>query len=165
MIAVRPASLDDLEVVATLYTNAWRLGFREMYSTMVFVRDDFDEQRLEECRDFVTNESYDTRVAEQDGHVVGVAALRRDREVPCVAAVWVHPHSWGSGAASALLAQMEDEQRSVGTDRLVTWLPEDSPRARRLFEKAGWRASGIVGMMTHYPDEPNRTFEYTRVLL
>lgn len=165
MISVRRANTDDLEPLTSAYTAAWREGFRQMFSAVVFMRDDFEHQRQEECRQTLHDDSIEVFVAEHDGYVVGYSAVAEDSEVSEIVALWVHPHAWGSGAGQALLATIEDQHRNVGRSRLMTWLPEDSPRARRVFEKAGWKPSGNIGDFNHYPDEPNRTFEYTRILV
>ena len=165
MISVRAASTDDLEPVTAAYTAAWREGYRDMFSTMVFLREDFDEQRQKECHELVLDEFIDTYVAEIGDRVVGFTSSRLRGSIREVIAVWVHPQAWGLGASRALLANLDDRARAVGETHLVSWLPEDSPRVRRLFESAGWRATGNIGTLDVYPDEPNRTFEYVRHLI
>ena len=165
MITVRRASTDDLEPLTSAYTAAWREGFRDMFSALVFIREDFDQERQEECRQALLDDSIDVYVAEHDGYVVGYSGVADRGDESEVVALWVHPHAWGSGAGPALLATIEDRHRNVGRMHLRTWLPEDSPRARRAFEKAGWKPSGEIGDFEHYPNEPNRTFEYTRTLV
>jgi GNAT superfamily N-acetyltransferase len=165
MISVRRASIDDLEPLTAAYTAAWRKGFQEMFSAAVFMQDRFDEQRAAECRSALLDDTIDVQVAELDGHVVGFLGVRELGGVSDIVELWVHPHAWGSGAAQALLATIEDQHRNVGRTNLATWLPEDSPRARRLFEKASWRPTGEVGQLDAYPGEANRTFHYTRTLV
>lgn len=165
MIQVRRANIDDLEPLVAAYTAGWREGFRQMFSTTVFVDDDFDRDRHEECRRMLLDDAVDVHVAERNGHVVGYLGMTESHGKSEIVALWVHPNSWGSGAAQALLAAIEDQHRNVGRTYLTTWLPEDSPRARRVFEKASWRPSGEIGKLEVYPNEPNRTFEYTRTLI
>ncbi len=165
MINVRRASSDDLEPLTAAYTAAFREGYREMFSATVFMQDDFDQRRQQECRELLLDDTIDVHVAERDGHVVGYLGLVESADASEIVALWVHPHSWGSGAGPAMLAAIEDQHRNVGRMKLRAWLPEDSPRARRLFEKASWRPTGEIGKLDVYPDEPNRTFEYTRTLV
>lgn len=165
MITVRRASIDDLEALTAAYIAGWRAGFSQMFSASVFMQDDFDQQRRRECQEMLLDDTIDVHVAERDGHVVGYLGLVEAPDASEIVALWVHPHSWGSGAGPAMLAAIEDQHRNVGRMRLRAWLPEDSPRARRLFEKASWRPTGEIGKLDVYPNEPNRTFEYTRTLV
>ncbi len=165
MISVRRATIDDLEPLASAYTAAWREGYRQLFSAAVFAQDDFDERRREECRETLLDDQIDVHVAELDGHVVGYLAVVDSDHLSAIVGMWVHPHAWGSGAGQALLATVEDQHRNIGRMNLATWLPEDSPRARRLFEKAGWRPTGEIGRLDVYRNEPNRTFEYVRTLV
>ncbi len=165
MISVRRASIDDLEALTAAYIAAWRSGFGQMFPAAVFMQDDFDRQRQAECRATLLDDKVDVHVADRDGHVVGFLGVVESHGVSEIVELWVHPHSWGSGAAQAMLAAIEDQHRNVGRTYLTAWLPEDSPRARRFFEKASWRPSGEIGKLEIYPNEPNRTFEYTRTLV
>lgn len=164
MITVRRATLDDLEAMIGLYNAAWREGFRHMFSATVFVDDGFDAERRAECEEAMRNENADTYVAEVDDYVVGFAVARVHDRKACLEDVWVQPHSWGSGAAAALVARIEDDLRSEGTRRLDAWVPEDSPTGRRFFEKIGWRATGRIELLDLYPADVNRMFEYERTL-
>jgi GNAT superfamily N-acetyltransferase len=164
MISVRRATLDDLEAMQAVYVAAWRDGFRHMFSDVVFAREDFAAARRAECAEVLHDPDADTYVAEIDGHLVGWASAVRGGRSVSIDDVWVHPGSWGSGAAAALVSRIEDEARSAGAEVLSGWVPEDSPRARGFAEKIGWRATGAIEMLAVYPEEPNRMFEYERVL-
>lgn len=167
MITVRLATSDDLEPLTASYTAAWREGFRDMFSAVVFFQDDFDERRQQECHEALHDEQTDVQVAELDGRVVGFSSVIHPANGAAsqIVGIWVHPYAWGSGAGQALLAAIEDQHRSAGRTNLTTWVPEDSPRARRLFEKASWRPTGQIGTLDTYPEQPNRTFEYERTLV
>ncbi len=56
--------------------------------------------------------------------------------------LYSHPREWGSGAARALLERALDELRAAG--RTEAWLntEERSERARRFYERHGWRQDG-----------------------
>lgn len=164
MITVRHATMDDFESIAAAYVAGWRHGFREMFPAAFFQQDGFDDERRAECMADLTDDRTTTSVAEIDGSVVGFSGVQPG-DAPCVGDLWVHPHAWGSGAAAALLSAIEEEQRTIGTRRLVAWVPEDSPRARRLFEKLGWRHTGKVEQFRAHPDDTNRLFEYDRTII
>jgi GNAT superfamily N-acetyltransferase len=165
MITVRRASSDDLELAAVAYVAGWQQGFRDMFSAAVFARDDFVIDRCSEVRGALLDEDTTISVVELDGRVVGFTGVSTIDATPCLDDVWVHPNAWGSGVATALISATEDEFRNVGVTRMTTWVPEDSPRARRLFDKSGWTPTGEIEALGVYPEEPNRLFEYDRVLI
>lgn len=165
MIIVRRASTDDLELAAVAYVAGWQQGFKDMFSATVFSGDDFVVDRCAEVREALLDEDTTISVVELDGRVVGFTGINTADPIPCLDDVWVHPNAWGSGAATALISAAEDEFRNVGVNRLTSWVPEDSPRARRLFDKSGWTPTGEIEALGVYPEEPNRLFEYDRVLI
>jgi GNAT superfamily N-acetyltransferase len=71
-------------------------------------------------------------VAEQDGLVVGVATVRLPERH--LAYLFVRRAAWGRGAGSALLA---------AADARTLRVPIDNERARRFYERRGWRDSGV----------------------
>ena len=162
MISVRRADLDDLEVMVAVYTAAWREGFKHMFSAAVFARDDFDAERRTECLDTVLRDDADTFVALHGERVVGLSVSRRANRIVELDDIWVHPSSWGTGAAAALVARIEDDLRAQGGQQMVAWVPEDSPRGRRFFDKIGWKPTGDIDVLTVYPSDHNRMIEYSR---
>ena len=135
-----------------------------MFGAATFVRDDFNATRAAECREVLVSDDTDTFVAESDVGVTGFTAVRLDRRSSDLQDIWLHPNSWGSGAAAALVAAVEEETRSIGGVRLTSWVPEDSPSGRRFFDKLGWQATGATEPLGIYPEHPNRLFEYERIL-
>jgi RimJ/RimL family protein N-acetyltransferase len=82
-------------------------------------------------------------VVERDDAVVGVAGIEGE---------WLHgfyvvPTSWGSGVADELHAAVVER----GVRRL--WCLEDNRRARRFYEKRGWRLNGETRVV-EYPPHP-----------
>jgi GNAT superfamily N-acetyltransferase len=162
VILVRRASFDDLEQMTATYSAAWRRAFVDMFTIATFFDESFESDRRNEVRDIVLDDAVTTNVVELDGRIVGFSGLADDG---CLDDVWVHPSAWGAGAAPVLIATHEDEQRSVGRSRLTSWVPEDSPRACGLMAKLGWQQTGEAQPMVIYPEQPNRLFEYHRILV
>jgi RimJ/RimL family protein N-acetyltransferase len=86
-------------------------------------------------------------LAERDGAAVGVAAID---------ACWLHglyvvPDAWGTGVALALhdaaLAAMPD------CAEVKLWALEENGRARRFYEKQGWRRNG-ESRLSDWPPNP-----------
>jgi L-amino acid N-acyltransferase YncA len=90
-----------------------------------------------------------TLVAERDGAVVGfcsLAAPTRDRPVADgtaeVAAIYVDPARWRSGAGTGLLEIALDALRRDGWERVTLWVLERNGRGRAFYERHGFAADG-----------------------
>jgi len=50
----------------------------------------------------------------------------------------VHPDTWGSGTAAALLAEVERWAHDLQATELVLWVLDDNLRAHAAYARAGW---------------------------
>lgn len=95
-------------------------------------------------------------VAEREGRVVGVAALD---------ACWLHgfyvvPELWGSGVA----AELHDAALGAVPDcaEVKLWTLEENRRARRFYEKRGWRRNGETRIVPYPPSPLDVGYSYVR---
>ena len=87
------------------------------------------------------------------GHALMIPAARSrepvdDPALGHVLQLFVRPSHWGSGAARALHAAMVEEAPNRGWTELRLFTPEAQHRARRFYEREGWR---LVGRMEDTP--------------
>ncbi len=68
-------------------------------------------------------------------------------------AVYVSPEAWGTGLADVLHDAALAELRSRGVDRARLWVLEGNVRARRFYERRGWRADG-TSRVVEFPPHP-----------
>lgn len=87
-------------------------------------------------------------LAERDGVAVGVAAF----EGKWLNGLYVHPDAWGTGAAARLHAAAV-EAIAAAHDEAKLWCLEENRRARRFYEKHGWRLNGETRVV-EYPPHP-----------
>ena len=94
--------------------------------------------------------------ADRDGAVVGIAG---------VAVCWLHgfyvrPEWWGTGVAdelhTAALEAMPD------CTELKLWVLEENRRARRFYEKRGWRENGETRVVPYPPSPLDVGYSYVR---
>jgi GNAT superfamily N-acetyltransferase len=81
-------------------------------------------------------------VAERGGARVGHVALVPDAAEPGGAYLWhlfVARRWWGTGLAAELHARFVAEARARGCDRARALTPAGQARARRFYEREGWR--------------------------
>lgn len=55
----------------------------------------------------------------------------------------VHPSAWGTGLAVAVLEIVVERALARGGTTLDLWVLDENHRARRLYERLGWRPTGV----------------------
>jgi ribosomal protein S18 acetylase RimI-like enzyme len=144
---IRPMALADCDRVSEIRVRGWQHAYRGLmpqpYLDALSVAEDAEKRRswFTQGNGAVVN-----LVAERDGEIVGWAAHGpyRDGEVRTgdaeLYALYVDPAHLGSGVGRALLAETV-EQRSRHP-RMFLWVLKENTRARRFYERAGFRADG-----------------------
>jgi GNAT superfamily N-acetyltransferase len=83
---------------------------------------------------------------------VGLVRGARDEErdgIYLVHSMWVAPEARGSGVARALLATVEAWMMERGGRVAELMVTDEAPRARRLYERAGYAADGHTERSVH----------------
>jgi GNAT superfamily N-acetyltransferase len=108
---------------------------------------------LEFAREMISSPDRWKRVAEVDGQVVGYVAFlaaaltrRPSDEVGLahLARLFVRPPHWGTGVASALHDEAIAAAADQGFTAMRLFTPTHHGRARRFYEREGWRALGEI---------------------
>lgn len=146
---VRPATPADAETMARCH---W------LSANAAYGRDDPYEARLERTRANVADDGLRLLLAEDGEDVVGVLILG-DAEL---LALYVHPERWGSGVGRALLERAHAALAETCGEAELTCLAAN-PRARRFYERNGWRACEQV-TETHFGGERVDVVKYRRRL-
>ena len=90
-------------------------------------------------------------LVEEDGEPVGHALLipattsrvpSDDPRLGHVVQVFVRPSHWGTGAARSVLNAIVEDAPSRGFTHLRLFTPAEQHRARRFYEREGWREVG-----------------------
>ena len=87
-------------------------------------------------------------VAERAGDVVGFASVGPSRDADSdddageLYAVYVHPDVWRRGVGRRLLEEAAEAMRTAGFAQATLWVLGDNPRARQVYEAAGWAVDG-----------------------
>jgi|SRR5579864_1340575 len=91
-----------------------------------------------------------TFLLEADGEACGMVAGLRDAEDSSLVhlmAMWVHPDQRSTGAADALVSSVKEWATEVGAMQVRLKVVESNERARRCYERAGFRATGRRGVL------------------
>jgi GNAT superfamily N-acetyltransferase len=67
--------------------------------------------------------------------------------------LYVVPERWGSGLADELHDRALEVVRGLGSAGCRLWVLEDNARARRFYERRGWRENGETRVV-EYPPNP-----------
>jgi ribosomal protein S18 acetylase RimI-like enzyme len=145
--SVRRASAQDAEGCARVHVVSWQAGYDGLlpaaYLEAMTVADRLPwwEQQLGEAGD----PTFEVFVADGGGGVLGFAAAvpsRTDVDVGVLAQLYVDPAAWGTGVAPDLLAAATDSLRARGLGAATLSVARENARARRFYEREGWRATG-----------------------
>jgi RimJ/RimL family protein N-acetyltransferase len=96
----------------------------------------------------IANPAVEVYVIERDeGHIAGFAAIRDSELLHFGTAV----ETWGSGLAAAAHDQIMERLAATGAARARLRVSEDNHRARRFYEKLGWRRTGRLSRTSFAP--------------
>lgn len=141
---MRPARPEDAAAVAEVHVRTWQAAYEHVFGAERLAGIDTGRRRELWARALRGELASDVWVAEEDGRVVGFASVGPSRDVPGegeLYAIYVLPEAWGSSAARALMAAALG--RLSGSYPTATlWVLEDNPRARRFYEREGWKLDG-----------------------
>jgi GNAT superfamily N-acetyltransferase len=87
-------------------------------------------------------------VAELDADPVGVACVRAE----WLDGLYVVPERWGTGVSAELHDRALEIVRGFGSKRCHLWVLEENARARRFYERRGWRENGRTRVVPFPPN-------------
>lgn len=152
-VAVRAASVEDASGIARVHIRTWQAAYSHVFPAEALRRlGDVVSRRTAMWREAIETNAPRSHllVATEDGDVVGFAYLLPTREpedvqrVAELAAIYVSPDAWGTGAGRKLMRESLERLALSGFEEAMLWVLEDNPRARRFYERAGWTADGGV---------------------
>ena len=138
---VRPARPGDVDAIVRVHVGSWQAAYEHVFGAERLATIDVGRRRVIAER----------MVAAKDSAVF-VAEAGRSRDADAEAelfAIYVLPEAWGSGAGAALLRAAVEALRAAGHADAVLWVLEDNPRARRFYEREGWRLDGARKVETY----------------
>ena len=131
-----PADVDDL---ARNHVASWQEAYKGL------IPEGFLDQLDVESRRGFFAEMIDRDamifVAETNESVVGHCWVgpARSEEGGELYAIYVHPEYWGKGFGQELIIGVESALIADGFDQVLLWVLDTNMRARRFYERQGWR--------------------------
>lgn len=152
-VKVRPASATDTHRIAEIHVAAWRVAYRGQVPD-AFLDGLSVERRLSAWSDIIGGTHWPSTgvlVAEDDrGKLVGFAHVCSSRdddagpEIGEVTSIYIAPETWQQGAGRALLDAATATLRTAGFVSATLWVLDTNDRARRFYERMGWRPDGAA---------------------
>ena len=154
-LRIRTATPDEVEVLLEIQKASAVAGFGH-----VFPQDKYpfpSEAVLDRWQKAVDDPAEVVVLAEFDGAAVGLAAVRAE----WLDALYVVPSCWGMGVGPRLHDHALAWIRDFGCERGNLWVLEQNTRARRFYEKRGWRLNGETRIVPFppYPTDVGYTIE------
>jgi GNAT superfamily N-acetyltransferase len=145
-VRIRPADAADLPVLLAINAEGFET-YRE------FAPPEWEPPRFDGIADLAIDERAAWLLAEEDGEPVGHAMFipatisavpADDPKLAHVMQVFVRRSHWGEGVASALDAALAEEAVRRGYEHMRLFTPAQQHRARRFYEREGWREVDYV---------------------
>ena len=137
---IRPGTSADAEAVARVHVRTWQAAYAHVFPAERLAELSV-ERRADQWRE------WPPLVAVADGVLVGfvsVGASRDDAAGGELFAIYVDPEHWGTGVGRELIGAGEERLRELGHAHAILWVLDDNPRARRFYERVGWRHDGTT---------------------
>lgn len=164
MTTVRAAVPADTDEVARLHVRSWQSAYRGLLA-----QDYLDGLTPDAVADRYTFgriglQLPSTIVAVDGSTICGLATTGLSRELPNAGelmAIYVDPAYLGSGVGRALIAAARERLRRRGVTTAVLWVLDGNARARRFYERDGWRPDGTRRGVA-FGDRPVGQLRYRR---
>lgn len=160
-IHVRRATAEDAEAAARVHAASSEAAYRGLLTLGGISL----ERRVAMWRVLVEDRAAHAFVAESGGRIVGVmnaGPARDDEPVGELRILYVLPEWWGSRAGQLLLERAHALLAADHDEAILTVLAAN-PRARRFYERNGWRLERLV-VEPHFGGQPTEVARYRRRL-
>jgi RimJ/RimL family protein N-acetyltransferase len=149
---VRRATVDDADAIGRIHAASWRGTYQSLGDAFLASIDD-DERVALWTRVLQEGDDYTVFVAPSHSPTGFIyVGPSRDDDAPEhlgeVLTFYARPEAWGTGVGRALMRAGIDELRAMGFTEAMLWVLEGNDRARRFYERAGWRLDGATKVET-----------------
>lgn len=148
MTTIREAVLADADAIGRVHVDAWRAAYRGMMPEAFLASLD-GSARAARWRERMSGWGVEKKLFVVQGDVgapFGFAGVGPAREEASsrgeLFMINLAPAAWGTGAGAALLARATDALRELGHREAILWVLRQNARARRFYEREGWKQDG-----------------------
>jgi GNAT superfamily N-acetyltransferase len=143
---IREATSGEAELLAAVQRDASLAGLAHIFPPELYPYPMDDVIRR--WQEALADPAVEVFVAEADRGAVGVAGARAE----WLDGLYVVPERWGHGVGRALHDHVLERLRERGAVRGHLWALEHNERARRFYERLGWRQNGTTRVVPFPPN-------------
>lgn len=147
-LRVRRAVESDCDTIAAVHVHSWQWAYRGLIPDAALESLTVAERVPGWRMALSAGSAHRIWLAEEDELGVGFAAWGPARDPDArqgtaeLYALYLELAAAGSGVATALVSAVTREMHEHGHDRATLWVLEANARARRLYQRSGWRGDG-----------------------
>ena len=134
-MTVRNAELDDMKQLGHIMSVSFRTAFAEFVTPQTMDAC----AREENCIALLEGIFREGKVHFLIGENSGMLAWQNTEDAAEIIAIHTLPESWGTGLGAAMLTEAMNQ---IGNRPVFLWAFEENVRARRFYEKHGFRWDG-----------------------
>lgn len=149
-VRLRRARPADARAIAELHVATWKAAYPGLLP-QDYLDDLAPEDRLGDWERALASSPWPVvLVAEAEGSLLGFASLAPSGDedacgsVGEVQTLYVGPAAWRGGVGTALLEAASEVLVAAGFTTGTLWVLDVNDRARRFYERNGWRADGAT---------------------
>ncbi len=156
MAIVRPATVDDAPRIAEIHVRTWQIAYRGMVPDSILDNMNLKDRegRWREGLSKQAELGQSIFVVEHEGVLAGwiLVGPSRDTDVELgevfeLCALYLHPDYWDKGYGYLLTTHAHDWVKKQQQWKCITlWVIEPNARARRFYERLGYRPDGGTKM-------------------
>ena len=139
MLRIRNAEITDMDILGTIMALSFRTAFAPFISRETLEACAVEENCAQLLRGIFTSGQMHFVVGELDGTISGELIWTAAEDGAEIMAIHSLPESWGSGLGGAML---QKALADIGGKKVFLWAFADNQRARRFYEKHGFRCTG-----------------------
>ncbi|MET9961361.1 GNAT family N-acetyltransferase [Streptomyces sp. NPDC006326] len=165
MIEIRRAAPGDGEALGEIHAAAWEAAYAPFFEPSFAAR--AVRSRRTRWHERITDGPTTILLALLDGRPGALSFFGPSETRPQLAEIhsfYAHPDSWGSGIASALMAEVLRCMGEDGFARTHLWTLRNTPRSRRFYTKCGFAECGTTRAFDFGDGKPLEQVEYERAL-
>ncbi|MDA1193234.1 MAG: GNAT family N-acetyltransferase [Candidatus Poribacteria bacterium] len=149
-LVIRTAVPEDASRLAHIEVVSWRTAYHGLMPDAYLAElSDVEKagawyRHLAKHRDSTVRRTF---VAIQDDEATGFVSVGVDPDElndGLVYLIYLLPERWGTGIGTGLMNVATAHFRTVGLDRANLWVLRENLRARRFYERLGWKSDGAM---------------------
>lgn len=143
---IREASPDEAEALAAVQRDASLAALAHIFPPELYPYPIAEIRQR--WRDALADPAMAVLVAEESATTIGVAGYRAE----WLDGLYVEPSWWSRGIGRTLHDEVLNRLHNRGSARCHLWVLEHNDRARRFYERLGWRENGDTRVVPFPPN-------------